>query len=234
MRPLLIGFALVTAPIRGSLHGQEPTLSAFGVIKAEALLRTQLPCLGCHALNGEGGRIGPDLTSVRERRSPAYIAAMVTDPQAVVPGSAMPRTLMPESTRELIVRYLSALPAKSPAPALPPSSPNVQTRAALDGAALYGRWCTSCHGTAGKGDGPNAASLPVKPAQHASRDAMSARSDDALYDTIAGGGAIMNRSPRMPAFGATFTDAEIRNLVAHIRSLCRCTGPGWSRDGGVR
>ena len=82
--------------------------SAFAKAKAEALLRDHLPCLGCHKLNGEGGTIGPDLTTVRQRRSAAYVAAMIEDPQRVVPGSLMPRTLMPSSTRELITRYLRA------------------------------------------------------------------------------------------------------------------------------
>jgi mono/diheme cytochrome c family protein len=62
---------------------------------------------------------------------------------------------------------------------------------------------------------------------------MSARPDDALYDTIAGGGAIMNRSARMPAFGTTLSPAQIRALVRHIRTLCRCTGPAWSSDGSA-
>jgi hypothetical protein len=60
---------------------------------------------------------------------------------------------------------------------------------------------------------------------------MSKRSDDALYDTIAAGGAVMNRSPRMPAFGASLMPDEMRALVRHIRELCRCQGPEWSRDG---
>lgn len=203
-------------------------MSAFSRQKAETLLRDHLPCLACHALNGDGGSIGPDLTTVRERRSPAYIAAMISDPQRVVPGSVMPRTLMPESTRQLITRYLSSLPgtgAAEPAPA----SAAPRTTSAPDGAALYAKWCAACHGAAGKGDGPNAPKLPVKPAAHASREAMSARPDDSLYDTIAAGGAVMNRSPRMPAFGATLTPVEIRALVRHIRALCRCEGPGWSR-----
>jgi len=99
------------------------------------------------------------------------------------------------------------------------------------GSTLYARYCTGCHGPQGRGDGPNAASLPVPPARHASKDVMSARPDDALYDTIAGGGAIMNRSPRMPAYGTTLSPAQIRALVRHIRSLCQCRAPGWSTDG---
>jgi hypothetical protein len=59
---------------------------------------------------------------------------------------------------------------------------------------------------------------------------MARRSDDALFDTIFSGGYIMNRSNFMPPFGATLTRDEIRGLVGHIRTLCRCQGPAWSRD----
>lgn len=202
-------------------------LTPFASHKAETLLREQLPCLGCHTLKGEGGKIGPELTTVRERRTPAYIASMVTDPQATAPGSAMPKTAMPEATRALIVRYLTSLPGSATSDAAPPRP---QVTANGDGAALYARWCAACHGASGKGDGPNAGNLPVKPAAHSDAEAMAKRPDDSLYDTIAGGGAIMNRSPRMPAFGATLTPSEIRALVAHIRALCKCKGPEWSRD----
>jgi mono/diheme cytochrome c family protein len=201
-------------------------LSPFSRRKAETLLRDHLPCLGCHKLNGDGGTIGPDLGTVRNRRSPAYIAAMITDPQRVVPGSAMPKTRMPDATRDLITRYLAAQPGTAPdAPVPAPPAP----AGTSDPAALYAKWCASCHGPSGRGDGPNAPHLPVKPTAHASREVMSARPDDSLYDTIAGGGAIMNRSHRMPAFGATLSSAEIRSLVRHIRALCDCEGPPWSR-----
>jgi mono/diheme cytochrome c family protein len=59
---------------------------------------------------------------------------------------------------------------------------------------------------------------------------MGARADDSLYDTIDGGGAIMNRHVRMPAFGGSLTPPQIRALVRHIRTLCRCEGPAWSRS----
>ncbi|HZI27105.1 MAG TPA: c-type cytochrome [Gemmatimonadaceae bacterium] len=210
------------------------SLSAFSRQKAERLLKDHLPCLGCHKLNGDGGTIGPDLTTVRERRSPAYIAAMINDPQRVVPGAAMPRILMPESTRRLIIQYLGERPGSATddgAAGARPATPDVRAARATtqDGPALYARLCASCHGTNGKGDGPNASNLPVKPAVHSSGDAMSSRPDDSLFDTIASGGAVMNRSPRMPAFGATLSASEIRVLVRHIRTLCRCEGPSWSR-----
>lgn len=227
---LIVGVLLAwpcLATAQGRASETASPLSAFARAKAEVLLRDNLPCLGCHTLNGNGGTIGPDLTTVRQRRSAAYIAAMIADPQRVVPGSGMPRTRMPESTRDVITRYLTALPGS--ADGAIPVAGGVSPAVTPDGAALYKKWCAACHGEAGRGDGPNAANLPVKPAAHASREAMSARPDDSLFDTIAAGGAVMNRSPRMPSFGTTLNPAEIRALVRHIRSLCRCEGPAWSR-----
>lgn len=223
---VLVLVAVVSIGTRAT--AQESGLSAFSKAKAVALLRDRLPCLGCHQLNGEGGTIGPDLTTVRERRSAAYIAAIVANPQMVVPHAAMPLVRMPAATRDLVVRYLVSLPgsvAEGPVPVSGPPTPP----APPDGRALYAKWCASCHGASGNGDGPNAARLPVTPAAHSSRAAMSARPDDSLFDTIASGGAVMNRSPRMPPFGGSLTSVEIRALVRHIRTLCRCEGPAWSR-----
>ena len=214
-----------------SLSAQGPSLTPFETAKARSLFERRLPCLGCHELDGQGGRVGPPLTSVAERRSPAYIAAMIADPQRAVPGSAMPKTPMTPATRLLIARYL----ARGDVP--PDSSLRADRdvpRPAGSPTALYAKWCASCHGDRGDGAGPNAGHLPVRPAAHADARAMRARSDDALFDVIAGGGVIAGKSARMPAFGETLTPAEIRSLVAHIRALCRCEGPAWSVDGSNR
>lgn len=209
-------------------HAQ--SLSPFATAKATTLLREKYGCLGCHRLGEEGGQLAPALHDVRTRRDAAYIAAIIRNPQQARPGAAMPRTRMPEADRALITRFLggdvvnrdgTAPPA--PAPALAPADNN--------GASLYRTWCAGCHGLTGRGDGPNAKALPVPPARHADAATMSQRPDDTLYDTIDGGGAIMNRSARMPAFGGSLAPTQIRALVAHIRSLCRCAGPAWSRDG---
>lgn len=194
-------------------------LSAFQRAKAEALLRDRLPCLGCHELNGDGGRIGPSLTGPRAAE---YAYNMIRDPQGTIPGTVMPRVVMPPATLELIARYLAQRPPATAPPRdpLPPA----------EGAGLYGRLCAACHGATGRGDGPNARYLPVRPTAHADSLYMSRRSDDALYDAIAAGGYIMNRSNRMPPFGGSLTTVEMQQLVAYLRTLCRCTGPAWSRD----
>ena len=139
----------------------------------------------------------------------------------------MPKTPMLLATREAISKYLSRDASPGPAPVPPPAGRQYQ----LPVQGLYMRWCAQCHGHNGSGDGPNAPYLPVPPAVHHDSAKMGARSDDALYDVIAAGGLAYGKSNRMPAFGATLTDSEIRELVAHIRTLCRCQGPAWSRRG---
>ena len=240
----LAAASALVGTLAGAVAHAQP-LSPFATAKAQTLLREKYSCLGCHRLGDEGGVLAPTLHDVRTRRDAAYIAAMVRDPQRMRPGAAMPRTRMPESDRQLITRFLggdvtadrsaSAAPASAapapaaPAPALATTAPT--TPPDTNGAALYRTWCAGCHGATGQGNGPNAKALPVPPARHADAAAMSRRPDDSLYDTIDGGGAIMNRSPRMPAFGGTLSPVQIRALTAHIRTLCRCTGPAWSRDG---
>jgi mono/diheme cytochrome c family protein len=212
-----------------------PPLSPFAKQKAETLLAKKYSCLGCHRLGAEGGVIAPRLDDVRTRRDAAYIAQMITDPQRTRPGAVMPRIRMPESDRTLLIRYLGGDPAavRSPVAVAPVALPPVAAPpVAVDtnGARLYATWCASCHGATGAGNGPNAKALPVAPARHNDATRMGARADDSLYDTIDGGGAIMNRHVRMPAFGGSLTPPQIRALVRHIRTLCRCEGPAWSRS----
>lgn len=206
-------------------------LSPFARAKAEALLRDHLPCLGCHELGGDGGRIGPSLSRLRGTRTVDFVLRMMRDPERQVSGTVMPRSPADSATQDLIARYLVARDPTTPAGpvvARPPDATGDTTPAAR-----YARWCAPCHGAGGQGDGPNARFLPVAPTRHADGTYMRARPDDALYDAIAAGGAVMGRSPRMPGFGASLTPEEIRGLVGYLRVLCRCQGPDWSRERGA-
>lgn len=235
---VLLAFAAACAQPADGGQGEPRTTSAvdssaalspFARAKAEALLADRLPCLGCHQLRGTGGTIGPNLTTVAQRRSRSYIEQMIRDPQRTVPGAVMPRVLMPDDWIELLADYLSGQRGADSEPSV--SATSTPAPSGLTSQQLYARHCVSCHGATGNGDGPNAANLPVRPAVHANAAAMSLRPDDSLYDAIAGGGWIMGKSSRMPPYGATLAPDEIRGLVRHIRRLCQCEGPSWSRDG---
>jgi len=203
-------------------------LSAFDVAKAEWLIRNRLPCLGCHELGGEGGRIGPSLSGLKGQRTPDRVYSMIRDPQGVI----MPRVPMSQATLDLIASYLLQ---REPTPPTPPTGPLASVAAPNTTQAgvpenLYARYCAPCHGVRGAGDGYNARFLPVRPTAHADSTYMSRRSDDALFDAIYAGGYVMNRSNRMPPFGHTLAREQIWSLVRYLRTLCRCEGPAWSRD----
>jgi mono/diheme cytochrome c family protein len=88
----------------------------------------------------------------------------------------------------------------------------------------YKYYCASCHGLGGKGNGPNATDTqPVKPRNHTDPVEMKKLTDADLVDVIKNGGVATSRSRMMPPFKATLTDAEIKELVKHLRGLCRCT-----------
>ena len=92
---------------------------------------------------------------------------------------------------------------------------------ATTGKMIYWENCAPCHGEGGKGDGPGAKLLPVKPADHTDGKVMNKRSDRDLTEIISKGGLDVKKSPFMPAWGGLFTDQQISDLIAYIRSLAR-------------
>lgn len=85
----------------------------------------------------------------------------------------------------------------------------------------YTVFCASCHGNTGKGDGPAAAALPTKPRSLADSTYMNTLTDQHLFKVIKEGGASVGKSPLMPAFGGQLDDRQIRNVVAHVRTLSK-------------
>ncbi len=57
------------------------------VASGKALFTGKGHCAQCHAINGEGGRMGPDLTRAGRQRSMKYLRESLTDPDAdITPG----------------------------------------------------------------------------------------------------------------------------------------------------
>jgi putative heme-binding domain-containing protein len=58
--------------------------------RGEHLYFTKGNCDQCHAINGYGGALGPDLTEIGLSRSPDYLRTALTDPEADVPTNISP------------------------------------------------------------------------------------------------------------------------------------------------
>lgn len=230
----------------------EAPLTTLQTRRIDRFLDDRVSCLGCHRVAGRGGRIGPSLEGAALRLRPSFVLETILDPQGATAGSPMPHQPMPRREAERLARRLLdvgttdtsgvtypslADPAHPAWTVLGSPVPVARPEAATGGvtpssAALYARHCAACHGAQGRGDGWNAADLPVPPTRHADAALMSGRVDDTLYDGIHAGAWVLDGSARMPAFGALLSPEEIRRLVSHIRTLCACQAPAWSRDAG--
>jgi cytochrome c oxidase cbb3-type subunit III len=84
----------------------------------------------------------------------------------------------------------------------------------------YVRFCSKCHGTEGKGDGPQADALATKPRDFTDCTRMKGLSDETLFTAIKEGGEAAHLSKDMPAWKDGMDDDDIHGLVAYVRSLC--------------
>ena len=86
-------------------------------------------------------------------------------------------------------------------------------------------YCAQCHGLTGKGDGPNVTKdFPVSPRNFTNAEEMNKLSNADLKNVILDGGPSVSKSPMMPPWGKTLSEAQVDGLVKHLRLLCKCEG----------
>jgi mono/diheme cytochrome c family protein len=91
---------------------------------------------------------------------------------------------------------------------------------AAHGQSIYDQLCWRCHGRSGKSDGPVSDAMNPRPRDLTDRAYMSTVSDEQLLTVIKHGGPSVGKSPAMMAFKDVLSDADIRALVAYLRTLC--------------
>lgn len=129
----------------------------------------------------------------------------------MVPVAAAAITLMSLTKVEL----QQAKPAAWVAPASADTMKNPykgSPDATVAGKKLYTTYCVACHGEKGKGDGPAAASLNPRPANHSS-EKVQKQSDGAIFWKLTTG-----RSP-MASYAKILTTQQRWQLVDYIRTL---------------
>ena len=199
----------------------DPTVAAGGHIFV------QFACAQCHGEQGHGG-VSPDvpaLTNVAKTLKPAELRSIIdhglgesknpTKPYMPVWGEVISQT----QVTDLIAYLRAGLPTVPTAE--PPPIPQGQG-AAVDGSALYVRYgCINCHGPNGLGGVPNPLS-PDKTIPPLSGPGFrhDFPTDKAIYDVIRSG-SVIGRAPivSMPHWGGIIPDAQLRALIAYLKTL---------------
>lgn len=83
--------------------------TAGGSRLAEAPKMFATVCAACHAVEGQGGAVGPALDGVAGRYTPESLDRWLADPQAVKPGTAMPNLQLSDEVRAELVAWLMTL-----------------------------------------------------------------------------------------------------------------------------
>jgi mono/diheme cytochrome c family protein len=89
-----------------------------------------------------------------------------------------------------------------------------------DARASYLRHCATCHGRDGKGDGPNARSVPVRIHSFTDCNWMSMTSDAVLFLIIKEGSSSAGFPAGMPPSQGILDDEQIAQLVGYVRKFC--------------
>jgi len=63
-------------------------------------------CVKCHKLNGKGGKKGPELTDVFQKKDEQYIRTYIMDPRSIKADGTMPPGKISDHELDLIVQYL--------------------------------------------------------------------------------------------------------------------------------
>jgi len=89
------------------------------------------------------------------------------------------------------------------------------------GRGTYKELCAKCHGSSGRGDGKEAATLATRPKDLTDCDRMAQFTDEKLFRVVRNGGKAEELSDDMPGYADAMDDDEIRDVVGFLRTLCK-------------
>jgi mono/diheme cytochrome c family protein len=85
--------------------------------KGKELYEVKYQCQSCHTIGASGGYVGPNLNNAGNWLTPAWVAAWLRNPQAIVPGTIEPRRAFTEDEIQALTAYLMTLKQSNSVPA---------------------------------------------------------------------------------------------------------------------
>jgi mono/diheme cytochrome c family protein len=128
--------------------------SSSGDAKKGKELYDTLGCTACHMVNGQGGKVGPDLSEeAKKGRSRSWLTTKVRHPKTDDPQTVMPAydNLTDEQVSDLVDYLLSLTstggPAGAATPPITPARPAASTVSSplVVGGTMWSQRCGQCH-----------------------------------------------------------------------------------------
>ena len=230
MRPrAALGGAVLALAAAASAAGQPSSL-------ARGRQVYEVNCAVCHGERADGkgqaahhfGVAPRDLTSGRYKIRSTPTGQPPTDDDlkrsivAGLPGTGMvPQDHLTAEEVDAVVAYIKSLSPKfaggpPPTPIPIPAAPPRTAEAVARGRKVYEKAeCAECHGREGRGDGPSAKDLKVKPSDLTRRPFKSGPTPEDIFRSIVTG---LDGTP-MPSYHLVVDDAEIWDLAYYVHSL---------------
>jgi len=210
-----------------NLKDSRVTVGAFDLSKVTkrdaevgAVIYKAHACIGCHTIeeNGQlvGGPQSANLADSGNRYNEDWLFRFGINPQDYVPHSGEFLADATEPQLRSVIGYLMTLGVEDFKFYEPWTSPEFAQPSVDRGAVIYKEYCSQCHGTEGKGDGPAASGLIPKPAVHANIPFENLPMEY-LYNVINHGGPSVGKSANMPYWGLTIGQQGVADVIAYLK-----------------
>jgi mono/diheme cytochrome c family protein len=189
----------------------------------------ELRCTSCHAVNGRGGTMGPELTNVGGKVRRDWLFGFLKDPHRDQPETAMLQyRLTDDQVRDLAAFLLQEYRSTDAGPETPPASFQDAAAVAAGRATFIKRGCASCHrlpGISAQGKiGPSLAGVADRDPDQLTYGTSGARhtADNYIFVKLLHPDGLGTPSA-MPTFG--FTPAEAATITIALAGLHKADLP---------
>lgn len=181
-------YAGFTSPLTNPSVEKDPQ------VLAGRRLFNELKCEYCHTIGGKGGRVGPALDKAVGNATPEWLTKHFRDPQALSPGSIMPKMNLLDDEITSLVAYMKSLEGTIS------YTPEAKK--------LFADNCAACHkiGKEGGDVGPDLSLIG------------SARDKNFIKHYVTDP-TVSNPQATMPGFKGQLTDVQIEDIARYLSSL---------------